>query len=319
MMAGEFDLIARHFVRPNQRPDVALGVGDDCALLAVPEGHLLAVSIDTLVAGRHFPLNTEPADIARKAVAVNLSDLAAMGATPAWMTLALTLPERDEAWLAAFSQALFAALDEQGMALVGGDTTRGPLTMSLQAHGFVPAGLALRRDGAQVGDVVVVSGTLGDAGLGLQLALGEAQAPQPERDYLLQRLNRPTPRLALGLALRGLATAAIDISDGLAQDLGHVLAASRVGAELALEALPLSAALRAVLPDEAGQELALAAGDDYELCFTVPAGRVQELAAIAARCALPLTPIGRITNQPGLRMSRRGAPVTLAQTGFSHF
>lgn len=319
MSIGEFDLIARHFTRPSRRDDVVVGVGDDCAVLSVPPGHELAVSIDTLVAGRHFPVQTPPADIARKAVAVNVSDLAAMGATPAWMTLALTLPERDEAWLSAFAAGLFQALDEHGMSLVGGDTTRGPLTLSLQAHGLVPAGRALRRTGARPGDRVVVSGTPGDAGYGLKLALGQATATGADAGYLRARLDRPTPRVALGLALRGLASAAIDVSDGLAQDLSHILAGSGVGAELALERLPVSPALARVCAAPEAERLALAGGDDYELCFTVPAGAEPELPRLAQEAGVALTVIGTITATPGLRLFRNGQAVTLDASGFSHF
>lgn len=318
-MAGEFELIARYFTRPSPRADVVLGVGDDCALLAVPPGQLLAVSLDTLVAGVHFPLDTAPADIAAKAVAVNLSDLAAMGAEPAWMTLGLTLPEADEAWLDAFARGLFEALDAHGVALVGGDTTRGPLALSLQAHGFVPPGLALTRAGAQAGDLVYVSGSPGDAGLGLAIALGRHAAAPAHADYLLSRLNRPTPRVALGLALCGHATAAIDVSDGLSQDLGHVLAASQVGAELDLDALPLSQALRAEAGEDEAIRLALGAGDDYELLFTAPAGSEAAIAELSARLQLPLTAIGRIHAEPGLSLLRHGRPHAAAAAGYRHF
>lgn len=318
-MAGEFELIGRFFKRPAERVDVLLGVGDDCALLAVPPGQQLAVSLDTLVAGRHFPDSTPPACLAAKAVAVNLSDLAAMGAQPAWMTLALTLPAYDEPWLTAFSASLFQSLDAVGVALVGGDTTRGPLCLTLQAHGFVEPGLALRRAAARPGELIVVSGTLGDAGLGLALALGQRQAAEPQRSYLLQRLNRPTARVGLGRALRGISRCAIDISDGLAQDLSHILAASGVGARLDLEALPLSAALRAEATMAEALPWALAAGDDYELCFTVPAAQASVLPELAAQSGVALTVVGQIEAEPGLRLRLHGQAYALERAGYQHF
>lgn len=318
-MPGEFELIARYFTRPTQRADVALGVGDDCALLEVPAGMQLAVSLDSLVAGVHFPRDTPPADIAAKAVAVNLSDLAAMGAEPAWMTLGLTLPAFDAEWLEDFARGLHEALDTFGVALVGGDTTHGPLTLSLQAHGFVPADQALRRSAARAGDLVYISGYPGEAGQGLALALGQAAAQGPGADKLLARLNRPTPRVDLGLALRGLAHAAIDVSDGLCQDLGHVLAASGLGAVLDVERLPLSAELLAEAGEARARELALSAGDDYELLFTAPPETAPALAALADRLDLPLTCIGRIRAEPGLELRLAGADYSLASAGYQHF
>lgn len=316
---GEFELIQRFFSGHDGAADVALGVGDDAALLLPPAGEQLAVSTDTLVAGRHFPLATTSCDIGWKALAVNLSDLAAMGATPRWCLLALTLPEADDAFLAGFAEGFMAQARQAGVALVGGDTTRGPLAITVTVMGLVPVGQALCRHGAQVGDHVVVSGALGEAGLGLRLALGQEDGhglSAAGQAHLLERLNRPQPRLALGRLLRGVASSALDLSDGLAQDLGHILARSGVGADLRLEQLPLGEALRG--RDDAVQ-LALSAGDDYELCFTVPEAALAQLAAISRDSRLPLTTIGRITAEPGLRLWQQGKQVSLTASGFQHF
>ncbi|MFO1352685.1 MAG: thiamine-phosphate kinase, partial [Gammaproteobacteria bacterium] len=244
MAASEFDLIERYFARQAvMRPDVPLGIGDDCALLAAPPGRLLAVSIDMLVAGVHFFADADPEGIGHKALAVNLSDLAAAGAEPAWVTLALALPAPDDAWLARFCAGFFGLAARHGVQLVGGDTTRGPLTIAVQAHGFVDPAQALRRDGARVGDAVFVTGTPGDAGLALAAARNEvAIADLDQRRYLDARLQRPTPRLRQGRDLAGLASAAIDVSDGLAQDLSHILKRSGVGARLRGGRVALTAA-----------------------------------------------------------------------------
>jgi thiamine-monophosphate kinase len=291
-------------------------VGDDAALLMPPAGEVLAATVDTLVAGRHFPETTLPAAIAHKALAVNLSDLAAMGATPRWFLLALTLPEATDAFLSEFAAALFALADAAGIALVGGDTTRGPLAISITALGSVPPALALRRSGARPGDGIYVSGTVGDAGLGLREALtpGEAGLSAEQAAHVRRRLDYPQPRLALGTALRGTATACLDISDGLAQDLGHILEASGVGAELDLQALPLSPALR-TLPEHQAWQLALAAGDDYELCFTASPG----LSLQALPGNVPVTRIGTVTAVPGLVLTSRGVRVEHEFSGYQHF
>ena len=272
---NEFDLIRTHFAALGAaRTDVELGVGDDCALLAVPAGQRLAVSIDTLVCGTHFLPDCDPEALGYKSLAVGLSDLAAMGAEPAWATLALTLPPELVAehpdWIAAFARGLGALAQHHGVRLVGGDTTRGPLSVTLQVHGLVPEGAAIRRAGARPGDLIYVSGTLGDAGLALRQILAGA----PVEPGLRERLDRPTPRVALGMALRGIATAMIDVSDGLAADLGHILDASGVGAELRLQSLPLSPSVAAVVAADGDWSLPLASGDDYELCFCIPPGLV---------------------------------------------
>lgn len=317
MALGEFQLIERFFTRqPVMRGDVALGVGDDCALLRVPEGMLLAVTMDTLVEGRHFPEGTDPAALGHKALAVNLSDLAAMGAEPAWATLSLSLPAAEEAWLKAFADGFLDLARHYGVQLVGGDTVRGPLAVTVQAHGFVPPGQALRRSGARVGDTVYVTGALGEAGAGLKIALRELTVPEPDATVLRTRLDRPAPRVEWGRALRGLASAAIDVSDGLAADLGHILDASGVGATVKLDALPVSEPLRRALGTEEAHRLALAAGDDYELCFTAPATSAAAIAALP----FPCTPVGSIEPAPGLRiLDGQGRPVHPVSAGFDHF
>jgi thiamine-monophosphate kinase len=316
-VAGEFSLIDRIRARACTRDDVALGIGDDAALLRVPTGQLLAVSTDTLVAGRHFPDDTGAADLGWKALAVNLSDLAAMGAQPAWCTLALTLPTADVDWLDAFLDGFCELADEYDVALVGGDTTAGPLCLTVTVHGFVPEGEALRRAGARVGDEVWVTGTLGDAAGGLR----QWQARGLQSAKLRHRLDRPTPRVAVGLALRGLAHAAIDVSDGLAADLGHVLAASGVGAELELGRVPTSVPLAEQFPDDAERwRLQLAGGDDYELCFVAPASAAFAIEQALAACATHATVVGRIVAGAGLSLrTPEGEAFALPDAGFDHF
>jgi thiamine-monophosphate kinase len=317
LLVSEFDLI-RAFLTDigPPRTDVALGVGDDCALLAIPAGQCLAVSIDTLSAGIHFFPDCDPSAIGHKSLAVGLSDLAAMGAEPAWSTLALTLPAEDDAWVRAFSAGFAALSNAHGIRLVGGDTTRGPLSVTVQAHGLVPADAAVRRGGARAGDLIGVSGTLGDAGLALRgLLAGERIDP-----WLRRRLEYPTPRVELGLALRGLATAMIDLSDGLAGDLGHILTASGVGAELHLERLPLSPQVAEVVARTGDWSLPLSSGDDYELCFCIPTERVHEALDLAGVLDCPIQMIGRMRSEPGLvyRLPDGGL-FTTHESGYDHF
>lgn len=320
MSLSEFELIQRCFAAQaatSLHPDVRLGIGDDCAILSPSAGLDLLATVDTLVAGTHFPENLPPDQIAYRCLAVNLSDLAAMGARPAWFTLALTLPEADEAWLTGFCRGLFGLAKQYGISLVGGDTTRGPLSITIQAHGYAPAGQALRRDGAKPGDLVFVSGSLGDAGAGLERVLGEGF---DTHDELVQRFIYPSPRVLLGEALLGVATAAIDISDGLLADLGHILQRSSVGAELKIDRLPISAPLRAAVGEQRARALACSAGDDYELCFCVPAANVSRLEVIAAQTGVRLSPVGVIKAEPGLRVvDAEGREVVLAKQGYQHF
>jgi thiamine-monophosphate kinase len=321
---GEFELIHRYFERPaSNAPGVVLGIGDDCALLQPDAGQRLAISTDMLVEGRHFFPDVDPAALGHKALAVNLSDLAAMGAQPLGFTLALALPRADEAWLTGFTAGLFALADAAACPLVGGDTTQGPLNLCITVFGQVPPGQELRRSGARVGDEVWVSGSLGDARLALEALLGECELTAEMLARVRRRLERPTPRLALGLALRGIASAAADVSDGLCGDLGHILEASGVGAELELDALLASNALSADLgtrPLQQQLRCALAGGDDYELVFTAPAGLRQAVLQAARSAATPVTRLGRITAQPGLRwLDREGQPVTLQLSSFDHF
>ncbi len=322
MPLSEFSLIDRYFAgHSRHRPDVALGIGDDCALLIPPLGQQLAVTLDTLIADVHFFANADPEGIGHKALAVNLSDLAAMGALPAWATLALTLPKIDEDWLAQFCRGLFALAEDRGVTLVGGDTTHGPTTViTIQAMGFVPPGEALRRDGAKLGDVIYVTGTPGDAGLALAAAFGQATVAPEHIADVQSRLERPQPRITQGLALRGVASAAIDVSDGLAQDLGHILERSEVGARLTVDRLPLSPALIASLERDAALRMALTGGDDYELCFTVPPEQATRLETLAAGWNCRCTRIGVIEAEPGLRLVRSdGSTFPLERLGYDHF
>jgi thiamine-monophosphate kinase len=318
---GEFDLIARYFTRPARRNP--LGVGDDCALLQPAAGMQLAVSTDLLVEGRHFLSTVDPRALGHKALAVNLSDLAACGAQPLAFTLALALPRVDEGWLAGFAQGLFALADAHACELVGGDTTAGPLAINITVFGEVPAGGALLRSGARVGDDIWVSGTLGDARLALEAFRGTVSLPQEVFDAARIRLERPQPRVALGLALRGLATAAIDVSDGLLGDLGHVLQQSGVGGNVEAECAPrLLAALQQglMLTGERVEELVFAGGDDYELAFTASPNQRTAVEAAAADAQTPVTRIGTITAQPGLRLlDAQGQPRSRRFPGFDHF
>lgn len=315
---GEFALIESYFKNKTQlRSDTILGIGDDAALLHVPPQQLLVAAIDTIVSGVHFLPETSPYDIAYKALAVNLSDLAAMGAEPAWLTLALTLPQSDSAWLQQFSDGLFALANQYHMQLVGGDTTRGPLTVTIQAHGFVPPQQALLRSGAQAGDKIYVSGILGDAALGLKILTENIIVTDDARTYLLQRHHRPSPRVELGLSLRNIASSAIDISDGLLADLQHILDTSGVGATVDVDKLPLSNALREHLSKDDAKKMALTGGDDYELCFTVPSQHEAALLVQLNQQSVPCTCIGVINQQPGILLDNFAGKIEYA--GFKHF
>ncbi|MCX7894158.1 MAG: thiamine-phosphate kinase [Burkholderiales bacterium] len=315
---GEFDIIARYFTRPAR--SAGLGVGDDAALVVAPTGLTLAITTDMLLEGRHFAKGVDPAALGHKALAVNLSDLAAMGADPRWFTLAIALPAADEAWLDAFANGLFALADREKCELIGGDTTRGPLTIAITAIGTLPTGHALRRDGACVGDDVWLSGATGEAALALAHAAGRVALPPGDAERCRERLDRPQPRVGLGRRLRSVANAAIDVSDGLAADLGHILERSKVGAEIELEAIPRAAPLVAAGDARLATECLLAGGDDYELVFTASPERRDAVARAAAAAGVPVSRIGRIVAGSALAIrDARGEPVALARAGFDHF
>lgn len=309
----EFELIRRYFAAQTSSDGVVLGVGDDCALLQPPPGEQLAVTHDTLVAGRHYPFETAPDAIGWKALAVNLSDLAAMGAQPRWFLLSLTLEQAEPAWLEAFARGLHGLARQHGIALVGGDTTRGPQAIGITAIGSLPPDIALRRDGARAGDAICVTGTLGDAALALQRL---AQSGDDDA-ALRERLDRPQPRVQAGLALRGLATAAIDLSDGLVGDLAHVLAASGVGARLDAGALPMSAAFERLHPPSQRLQLQAGGGDDYELCVCIPPQQLAEAQRRLHAMQLQLSCIGEVDSAPGLRW-QDGLPAQ-PFSGYQHF
>lgn len=317
MAIGEFDLIHRYFDRPGGR--AVLGIGDDCALLAPTPGMQLAISTDMLVEGRHFLSTVAPERLGHKSLAVNLSDLAACGARPLAFTLSLALPRVDEAFLAGFSQGLFALADAHGIELVGGDTTAGPLNISITVFGEVPPGRALLRSGARPGDQLWISGTLGDARLALEVFRGTLPLAGEAFEQVRLAMERPTPRVALGQALQGVASAAADISDGLLGDLGHILKRSRVGAQLEADALPRSPLL-AAQPLAVQRQCTLAGGDDYELVFTAPAAAAAAVQAAGRAAGVAVTCVGHIQAEPGLRVvDAAGRPVDHGLASFDHF
>ena len=314
-MSSEFDLIARIRSRAASRPDVVLGIGDDAAVIDVPEGRQLVVTTDTLNAGVHFPHATPVDAIGWKSLAVNLSDLAAMGAEPAWCTLSLSLPESSQPWLDAFLDGFLALASRHSIALVGGDTTRGPLSITVTAMGVVAGASALRRDAARAGDEVWVTGTLGDASAALEAILQGRDAPADLRE----RLDRPTPRTAAGLSLLGLAHACVDVSDGLLADLGHICTRSAVGAEIELPLLPASSMLE-VLDQAWRWRHQATGGDDYELCFTAPAGKRAAIEQAMRNAHTQATRIGRIVAGPGVRaLDAGGHPWQASRDGYQHF
>lgn len=310
MALSEFSLIDRFFTRQRvNNPTTRLGIGDDCALLAVPEDCELAVTMDTMVENVHFFAGADPEQLGHKILAVNLSDLAGMGAKPLSVTLALTLPAVDETWLTAFTRGFLTLAERHQVDLIGGDTTSGPLTLTVQAMGLVLKGQALKRSTARAGDFIFVTGPIGDAGLGLRIKQGYASS---RPDEALRRFNRPDPACAAGLALRGLATSCIDVSDGLAGDLSHILEQSGVGACLEWDSLPLSDAVREYLQDTGDWSMPLVAGDDYELCFTVSPEKAPLL-------ALPCRKIGIIEPEPGLRLNKDGTIKPFKAKAYEHF
>lgn len=324
MALNEFSLIQQYFSSLGKAPGVALGVGDDGAVLDVPEGEQLVVTVDTLVAGVHFPFDASPGDIAHRALRVNLSDIAAMAAQPRWFTLALTLPEANESWLQQFSQALAEDAAIFGCALVGGDTTAGPLSISIQLLGTVPRGKALTRSGAQVGDSIYVTGSLGEGAAALSL-FGDAAGSvaiddEDNRNLLLQRFYRPKPRLLEGLRLRELASAALDISDGLVADLGHIGESSGLGAEIEFEKLPIAPWLLSLARPACVTEWVLSGGDDYELCFTVPKESRHAVDLLIQQGELSACNIGQMTKQRGVRcLDGQGDLINIEKMGYQHF
>ena len=292
----EFEIIQHYFAKQiHQRTDINRGIGDDAAIVTPPTHHTLAITTDTLVANHHFFEKTDPLYIGHKALAVNLSDLAAMGATPAWMTLALTLPNTDKAWLQAFCRGLFKLAKQHQVALIGGNLARGPLSITIQALGFLPKNRALLRSGAKPGDLIYVTGTLGDAGLALQYLQKKISIPTRYQKTLLKRLYCPEPRIDCGQRILTLATAAIDVSDGLASDLGHILEASNTNATLYVDQLPRSQMMKQIVSSEKAISLALTAGDDYELCFTIPPGKRKQLEKALRTLDCRYTCIGEMT------------------------
>lgn len=321
-MTSEFDLIREYFTQPTQHTN--LSVGDDAALIRVGQGMELAISADMLVAGTHFFHDADAYKLGWKSLAVNVSDMGAMGANPKWATLAIALPHADKDWLAEFSRGFFTCAKSFGIDLIGGDTTRGPLTISVQIMGEVPQGAAIKRSGAKVGDDIWVSGTLGDAALALAHLQGQVHDKLALDDgyieYCLQALHAPKPRVQLGLALRNIATSAIDISDGLLSDLGHILKASASGAKIHLNQLPTSAFISQHLHEKHIQQYVLAGGDDYELCFTAPNNAQEQINSLSRQLNLTLTNIGNITSTPELLVyDASQKPISFNKTGYDHF
>ncbi|MGR6981690.1 thiamine-phosphate kinase [Testudinibacter sp. P27/CKL/0425] len=324
---SEFDIIRQYFNASNRAPrkDVSLAIGDDCAITEIKANQRLAITTDTLVEGIHFFADISPADLAYKALAVNLSDLAAMGAEPAWVSLALTLPKVDHQWLAEFSRSFFDVLDHYNVDLIGGDTTKGPLSITLTAHGLLPRDKALCRHGAEKGDWIYVTGTLGDSAAGLHLLQQKSASStfSQNESYLIERHLRPTPRVLLGQTIAPYASAAIDISDGLLADLSHILNRSHVGASLKLETLPLSPQLLEVFGQEQAEKFALIGGEDYELCFTVADKNSTKLERALTHIGVDYTCIGQIRSKKvgnRIRAKRAGEKVELPSCqGFDHF
>jgi thiamine-monophosphate kinase len=314
----EFDVIARHFTRP--ATNAVLGVGDDCALVGISRGMELAVSVDTMVSGTHFFPDVDPENLGHKSLAVNLSDMAAMGAMPYWAMLALTLPKVDHDWLAAFAKGFFDLAEEFEVSLVGGDTTRGPLTLTVTIMGEVPIGAALRRSGAKAGNDVWVSGRIGDAALAVAHRHGKLVLEESDYHEAVMRLYEPTPRVALGQALRGMATAAIDVSDGLLADLGHICSLSKVGAVVELASIPLSPIGARHVASDAGRNAIVAGGDDYELCFTAHPNSRESLQDLARVLDVPITRIGQVKRGKGVSLvGADGKPVKIDGRGYDHF
>jgi len=317
-MSTEFNLIEKYFTRTTRQTD--LGVGDDAALIRVTDGHQLAISSDMLIAGTHFFADAAPYDVGWKSLAVNISDMAAVGANPKWATLAIALPKTDEAWLSEFSRGFFTCADTFNIDLIGGDTTRGPLNISVTIMGEVPTNKALRRNGAQVGDDIWVSGQLGNAALGLAHLEDKIKLENDALQANLDKLHKPAPRATLGLALRNIAHSAIDISDGLLSDLGHILKASNVSAEIQLDAIPCSTYSKTNLSENIIRQCVLAGGDDYELCFTASQHDREKIQEISNALNLPISHIGNIQAGRGLIvLDANKKTVSIEKTGYDHF
>ncbi len=320
----EFELIRKFFSRPSDDSSISVGVGDDGAVVVPADGRELVVVMDTLVAAVHFPTGLAPADLGYRSVAVNLSDIAAMSATPRWMTLALTLTNADEEWVGGFANGLYDAAEKYGLRLIGGDTTSGPTTtVTVQIIGDIVAGTATTRAGASAGDLIFVSGTIGDAVAGLALLQADAGKPYPlmsgQQEYLRRRFCRPDARVGLGMRLAGIATAAIDVSDGLFADLHKLLQASRVGGVIEVMQLPLSEELLAVMTYDEAIESALAGGDDYELCFTAAAADHDVVQRIASECRVAVSCVGTVAEGNALKCTRNGKEFDYRHTGYLHF
>lgn len=321
MATSEFELIRQYFSRlGKERRWLSVGIGDDAAVITPDTGQQLLISVDTLNAGVHFPEQSSADDVGYKALAVNLSDIAAMGGDPQWFTLAMSLPSADEKWLTAFCHGLGELVEKYQLCLVGGDTTRGHLSMTIQIAGIIPIGQALTRDGAKVGDDIYVSGYLGDAAAGLLICQAQLQVSEGDAQYFINKLNRPEPRVTIGKALRGIANACIDISDGLAADLGHIIQASGVGAEVILEDIPVSNNLqKQSLSAAQRRELMLFGGDDYELCFTAAQVHRATIQQIAKSNGIAITRIGKVIAEQGLFSITNEQRTALAEKGFDHF
>jgi len=319
MSSSEIELIRQYFSKTLiNNSHVKCGIGDDAAVVDLPSGMELVLSIDTLIAGVHFTEETDPEDVGYKSLAVSLSDIAAMGAEPRWVMMSLTLPTADQAWIEKYTKGFFCLARDHSVELIGGDLSRGPLSITVQINGLIPKGSAIKRSGACPDDLIYISGTLGDAGLALKMTNGELTVSEGISNYVINRLNRPVPRVALGLSLRNIATSAIDISDGLITDLGHILDLSKAGAILNPELLPLSEAFNSIATEDAWQ-IALTSGDDYELCFTIPASKKNMVGKLGLNDC-PLTCVGYITPEPGMLWQKPDGKIFKPTgSGYQHF
>ncbi|MFV1984614.1 MAG: thiamine-phosphate kinase [Thiohalomonadales bacterium] len=320
MSESEFQIIQHYFKRNKYNSaSIITGIGDDAAVLDISDQSNLVVSMDTLVSGVHFPDSTKPRDIAYKSLAVNLSDLAAMGATPAWFTLAITLPDNNSEWLTEFSSGLFELAELYKLDLVGGDTTQGPLSITIQIAGYVNNNSIMYRSGAKINDDIYVSGYIGDAGAGLLLLNETSILYKKDENYLITRLNRPTPRILLGEHIRKFSQSCVDISDGLLADLNHIINSSNCGAVVNVDLLPISRELKNASFEKDCFQLALDSGDDYELCFCVPEKYNTDIQNISIKLNIPITKIGKIVNDSGIKCNFENKPYIYHDYGYEHF